>query len=108
MIRVIGMHRSDQGNLIHAAADVWEQRTNLGATVSAWRELPLWRFEKNPFVAGSVLDFRVVEFDLLADIAREIRLGIKGVDVRDAAGHEEKDHVLRSRWKMSALWSERI
>ena len=87
---------------------MWEERADLGAAVRLWRELPLGRFEKNPLVAGAVFNFRVVQFDFLSDITREIRFWIEGVNVRDPAGHEEKNHVLRLRWKMGTLWGERI
>ena len=108
MIRVRGVQRADERELVHARRDVREQRADLGAALPVPRELPLRALEKNALVAGAVLDFGMVGLDLLAVIAREGGLGIEGVHVRDAAGHEQKNHALGLGGKLRRERRERI
>ncbi len=108
MIRVRGVHRTDQRDVVHALGHVWKQRTDLRAAFAVRRKIPLRAFQKNALVTGPVLDLRMVQFHLLAVIANERRLGVEAVHVRHAAGHEQEDHAFRLRRKLRCARRQRI
>ena len=99
---MVGVQRADHGDVVDALGHVREQRADLGAALAVLVEFPLRPLEEDPLVARPVADFRVIELDLLADVGGQPGLGIERVDVRDAAGHEQEDDVLRLGRKMRA------
>ena len=70
------------------AADVREQLADLDAALAVLVELPGRRQQ----VAGRrELELRLGERQRLAVHLGELRLGVEGIDVRDAAVHEQED-----------------
>jgi hypothetical protein len=96
------------GDIVDAAGHVRKERTDFGPGLAVPIEFPLRPLEKNPLVAGAILDLGMVELDFFANVGRQPRLRIERVDMRHAAGHEQKDHVLGLGRKMPTTRRERI
>ena len=94
VVRMIGMHRPDQGNIIDAGSHLGKERAHFRSTLPVWRKLPLGRLEENTLIPGTVLDLGVFCLHLLAYIRLEPWLGIEGIHMRNPTRHEEKDHPL--------------
>ena len=108
MVGVGGVHRADHRDIVDMLGHMGEERAHLGAAGAVRGKLPLRPLEVDPLVTGSILDLGMIGLDLLAVIARERWLGIEGVDVRHATGHEQKDHLLRLRERRREPRLERI
>ena len=46
VVRMVGVHRADQGEVVDAAGDVREQRADLGAALAVAAEFPLRLLEE--------------------------------------------------------------
>ena len=80
VVRVAGVHAVDERDVIHAPGDFREKRADLLAALAVPLELPLGCLQKNPFVAGSILDFRVTSLgELLAMVAIERGVALESV-----------------------------
>ncbi len=108
VVRVRGVHRANQRDVVHAASDVRKQRAHLRAALPVLRKLPLRSLQINALVTRPAFDLGMVGLDLLAVALHQLRLRIKAVHVRDTAGHEEEDDVLRLRREMRFLGCERV
>ena len=91
------LHRSDQADVIHHAADLREKIAHLRAALAVFFETPIGRLIK----AFALLHGLIV-------VSGEIRLGIKRVHVADAAIHEHEDHALGLGREVRLLGRERI
>ncbi len=108
MIRVRGVHRSNQRDVIDTLGDVRKQRTNLGAALAMGFEFPIRPLQVDPLIVRSILGRRMVRRDLLAVIFRQLGLGVKRINMRYTSRHEQKDDVLGLGWKMWFTNRERI
>ena len=70
-----------------------KQIADLGAVLAARLEFPLRFLEEALELAELALP--VIDRDRLAGVGEQLRLGIEGIDVRDAAGHVQEDDALR-------------
>ena len=95
VVAVVAVQRADQADVVHAAADVREQVADLGAALPARLELPAG--PQQGAVAAA-----------LAAVGDEARLGVEGVQVRDAAGHVEEDDALRLAREVRRFRGERV
>ena len=102
VVRVAGVHAVDERDVIHAPGHLREKRADLLATLAVPLELPLGCLEKNPLVAGPVLDFGMPPLgDLLAVFAVELRLVVERVEMRHAAAQVDENDAPGLRRKMS-------
>ena len=102
VVRVAGVHAVDERDVIHAPGDLREKRADLLAALAVPFELPLGCFEKNPFVAGPILDFGMIPLgDLLAVVTVELRLVVERVEMRHAAAQVDENDAPGFRRKMS-------
>ena len=108
VVRVIGVKRTDHGEIVDAFGHVREERADLGPAIAVFFEVPLRPFEEEFFVARTVTGFRVVEGDGFPVVSDELGLGIERVDVRYAAGHEQEDDALGLGREVAGFGSERI
>ena len=108
MVRVRGVHRTNQRDVIHASGDVRKKRADFGTALTIWFEFPLRLLQKDSFIAGPVLDLRVVGFDFHTMLLRQFGPWIERIDVRDTACHEQKDDVLGLGWKVRLARDQRI
>ena len=108
VVRVVGVHRANQGNVVGTLRDVGEEFADFNAALPAFLELPLWPLQEQLFVAGAIARFGVVERHRLAVIGGELRLRVEGIDVRHAAGHEQEDDVRGLRREVRRLRGERV
>ena len=90
-------HRTDDGQIIHAAGHVREEVADRNAALPVLAEFP-WRLQHGTDIVE--LRRRHFHFDRLAMFLRQPRLGIKRIDLRRAAVDEQEDHVLRLRAEM--------
>gem|GEM_PF-5080447 len=102
------MHRADDRDVIDAAADVGKELADFGPAFAVRGEGPLWPLEKDPLVTGTILDLGVIELQFLAMVAGQRRLGVEGVDVRHAAGHEQEDDPLGLGREMRLTGCQRV
>jgi hypothetical protein len=91
MVRHVGSHGADHGDVVDALADVGKDFTNLDPAAPIALELE-WRPESR---AGAPFGLQVkVLGEFLAVILVEGRLGIKGIDMRRSTAHEQVNHAL--------------
>jgi hypothetical protein len=94
VVDVVGDHAAQQADVVHAAGHVRKQLAHFDARLAVLLERPR-RAEQ---IAGlGPLQRRLREWQRLARIARESRLGVEGIDVRRPARHEEEYDPLRAR-----------
>ena len=90
----------DDAQLIDDFADVRKQIAHRNPRLPARAERPVRLFEVAPELAKSALP--VIDGDRLAVIGAQLRLGIEGVNMGDAAGHVKEDDAFRAggevRW----------
>ena len=106
VVGMIGLQRADNAQIIDAFRDVREQARDLDAASAVRLEGPVRLLEEARVVAGPPLPF--VDGDGLAVVAEQGRLGVEGVDVRNAARHEEEDDVLGARREVRRLRRQQI
>ena len=106
MIRVIRFHRANDAKIIDALGDMRKQRADFRAAFAVRRELPLRPLEEHVEVPFAAL--KLVDWNGLAGIGKELRLRVPRVDVRHAAAHVEKDDALCLGRKMRRLRCQRI
>ena len=112
VVVVGGVHRADHGDVVDAAADVRQPVADLDAALAVFLEADLERIELVPLLAVGIVDDRdpgqlellgvlhVLErrlADGLAGVLGEHRLGVEGLQVADAAVHEQPDDALGLR-----------
>jgi hypothetical protein len=100
----IGVHRTDDGDIVDAGCDMREKVTDFNAAFSIFLE-GKGRPESGP---GFAFGRQIRLGERLAMKLVEHRLGIEGIDVRRAAIHEEMDDALRLGGKMRRLGRERM
>ena len=88
---MVGFHRTNETDVIHATGDVRKEIGDLCSAFSAWRGLPL-------ALKQSVFSVELFEF----------RFWIEGIDMRDAAGHEHKDDAFCPGGEVGHFRSKRI
>jgi hypothetical protein len=99
VIDVIRNHGSDDTEVIRTARNVWEEFADLGTRLPVFRESVGGAKE----VAGfSAFELRFFEGERFPVHFTELGFGVKGVDVRRAAGHEKKNDAFGFRRKMGA------
>ena len=106
VVRVVGFHRADHAQVVHAARDMREERTDLRAAFPVAREVKLRALEEHLVVPFAPLVF--VDGSRLPRVGKELRLRVPRIHMRHAAAHVEKDHALRPRGKMRRVRSQRI
>ena len=85
---VCTVHRVYEAHLIHALGHMGKQFADRTPALAVLAKLP----RRPQQVSGSVeLDARLWQWQRLAVVTIDDGLGIKGVNVRDAAEHEQKD-----------------
>ena len=112
VVVVSGVHGADEGNIVHALAEVRPPIADLDPALAALAEANLQRVERVALLAVGIVDdddARQFEFfgilsvlegrlgDGLAGELGEHRLGIEALHMTDAAVHEQPDDVLRLR-----------
>lgn len=104
MIWHIGMHGSDDADVVRTFSDVGEEFTDLDPTLAV-----LCEFEGGT-VACARLAFRleVIHGQGLAMVLCQKRLGIKGVDLRRPAIHEEVNDAFCAAKVLGGLRSQRV
>ena len=108
VIRMAGMHRSNERDVIHLIRNLGKQIADLDATLPTRREFPVGSLQKDLLVTWPVTSLRMIERDLLAVIGDQLGLGVERIDVRNAAAHEQKDHRLGFGGKMGLFGGKRI
>ena len=81
MIRMTGMHRTDEGDVIHLVCNVREQIADFDAALSTGCKIPAGAFQKNLFIARTIACFRMIERHLFSVIGNQLGLVIKRIDV---------------------------
>ena len=106
VICVVRLHRANDAQFVDDVAHVRKKIADRGAALAARAESPLRRLE----IALEVpeLPLPIVDRDRFAVIANEPRLRVERVDVRDAAGHVQKDHAFGPRLKVRSLGGQGI
>ena len=103
VIRHVGLHRSDDANVVDALADIGEDLADLDAALAV-----LLEFERRAEGrAGLALGPEILGRQFLARVRVEHRLGVEGVDLRRPTVHEQVDHPLRLRRQGGRLRRQR-
>jgi hypothetical protein len=100
------VHRTDERNVVHHAADVREQFGHVHAALTVLLELPRRRQQ----ATGMSLRHHNVAFTghRFAGAALQFRLGVEGIHLADAAITEDRDHRLGLGGKVRQLRREGI
>ena len=96
VIRDVGVHRSDHADVVRAFSHVGEEFAHFEPRLSVTLEAEGRLHQR----AGSPFRLDLSRRQRLAVVLLEGGFGIEGVDLRDAAVHEQEDHVLRARLEM--------
>ena len=62
MIRVAGVHRADERDVIHALRDVWKERADFRAAGPVFGKFPLRPFQKDLLITRAAFDLGSVCF----------------------------------------------
>ena len=92
VVTVDVFHRADDADIVHHAPDVRKQFAHLSAGLTVPPKRPIGSLVKPVALAG----FLVV-------ILIEVRLGVEGIHVAHAAGHEHENHPLGLGCEMRPL-----
>jgi hypothetical protein len=96
MIRIVGVQRADDANVVNALAQLRQQLTDRQAALAAGLE----RIGNGHQAAGGILGAKLHFGGPLARVLVQLRLGIEQVGLERAAVHEKLDHALGARGKM--------
>ena len=99
VIRDVGVHRSNDADVIRATADVREELTHLQPALAVAREREGRLHER----AGLALGGHRIARQRLPVVLRQHRLGVEAVDLRQTAVHEQEDDVFRAGRVMQSL-----
>src|ERR1700682_4863784 len=99
MVRYLGEDRVYEAHIVDALAEMRKYLAYFFAALSIFLESE-WRFHQR---AGLALMLEIAARHRLPVILGQCRLGIEAVDLRQAAIHEEKDHVLGARLESRLL-----
>ena len=99
VLRDVGMHRVNDADVINTLGHMGKKVADPGARLAMPLELE-WRRED---CGGLALRSQVHLHGSLANVLPQIGLIVKGVDVRNAAVHQEMDYALGSRRQMRPL-----
>src|SRR5688572_20136948 len=103
MLVIVGLHRLDQADVVHAFAQMREQIADERAAFAAGFELPAGLEQTALLVRKTAADAH-----RLAVRDEELRLMIERVHVRHASIRENENDALGLRRKMRRLWRQRI
>ena len=106
MVRVVRFHGVDHAQIVDNRAGMRKKFAHLRAALAAWLEFPIGLFEKPLELAEFALP--IIDRDRFAMVGKELGLMIEGIDVRNAAGHVQKDDPLRFGGKMRLPRRERV
>lgn len=100
---VVGLHRLDQADVVHALPQVREEVAHERSTISAGPELPQ-RLQQDALLIREA----AANAGRLAVGREQLRLVVEGVHVRDAAIGEDEDHPFGARRAMRLLGRQRV
>ena len=106
VVGVVGGHRPDDAQVVHATGHVGKKTTHLGAAAAMSGEIPLRPLGVHGEVAFAPL--KLIHGDRLAGIGEQPGLGIPRIDMGNPAAHVEKDHPLGLGGEMRRAGNERI
>jgi hypothetical protein len=93
MDRAFGVHRMDEGHVVHAGGEIREQVRDHLARLTIGPELPLGADDAADILMAATPER--LDLDRLAVERVEIRLVVERVHMARAAIHEQEDHGLR-------------
>src|SRR6266481_3456847 len=100
MVRHIGVHRANHGDVIDVFGDVREQFTHLDSALAVFRKFE-WRLKSG---AGPPLGLQIIHRQWLAMQSRQLWFWIECIDVRWPAIGENVNDPLRFGRKLGRTW----
>src|SRR5262245_33966844 len=96
----------EESDVIHAAADMWKEITDVLPALTVLLEAPLGA---NGAALVAVAAAAEGAYGDGAAVERiELRFVVEGIDVAGTAVHEQEDHALRLALEVRPAWGERI